>query len=102
MALLKRIGIIRIVPYLDDTYSNSFGHVDYWKNKGGDSSSTRYSNSFTSVPGICYKSEKVSDDTNSGNRISGNDNLALPQKKIQSIKKMFSDMYQNSQTILLS
>ena len=100
MALLKRIGIIRIVPYLDDTYSNSFGHVDYWKNKGGDSSSTRYSNSFTSVPGICYKSEKVSDDTNSGNRISGNDNLALPQKKIQSIKKMFSDMYQNPQTIL--
>ena len=81
-------------------YSNSFGDVDYWKNKGGDSSSTRYSNSFTSVPGICYKSEKVSDDTSSGNRISGNDNLALPQKKIQSIKKMFSDMYQNPQTIL--
>ena len=52
------------------------------------------------MPGIYYKSEKVSDDTSSGNRISENDNLALPQKKIQSIKKMFSDMYQNPQTIL--
>ena len=33
----------------------------------------RDSHSFTSVPGICCKSEKVSDDTTSGDRISGND-----------------------------
>ena len=61
-------------PFKDrDTHSNLFGHVDYWQNKGRDYSSTRYSNSFTSVPGICYKSEKVSDDTSSGDIISGND-----------------------------
>ena len=59
--------------YLDDTHSNLFGRLlDYWKNKGRDYSSTRYSHPFTSVPGICYKSEKVSDDTSSGYRISGN------------------------------
>ena len=42
-----------------DMHSNLFGrHVDYWQNKGRDYSSTRYSHSFTSVPMICYKSEK--------------------------------------------
>ena len=57
-----------------DTHSNLFGrHVDYWQNKGRDYSSKRYSHSFTSVSGICYKSKKVSDDTSSGDRISGND-----------------------------
>ena len=58
-------------------HSNLFGrHVDYSQNKGRDYKSTRYtrySHSFTSVPGICYKSQKVSDDTSSGDRISGND-----------------------------
>ena len=50
------------------THNNLFGrHVDYWQNKGRDYSSTRYSQSFTSVSGIFYKSEKVSDDTSSGN-----------------------------------
>ena len=57
-----------------DTHSNLFGrHNDYWQDKRRDYGSTRYSHSFTSVPGICYKSEKVSDDTSSGDRISGND-----------------------------
>ena len=57
MALLRRIGI-RIVIYLDDMLIIGM---------------TREEISFTSVPGICYKSEKVSDDTSSGDRISGND-----------------------------
>ena len=57
-----------------DKHSNLSGqHFDYWKNKGRDYDSARYSHSFTSVPEICYKSEKVSDDTSSGDRISGND-----------------------------
>ena len=62
-------------PFKDrDTHSNLFGrHVDYWQDKGRDYSSARYSRFFTSVPGICYKSEKVSDDTSSEDRISGND-----------------------------
>ena len=43
-------------------HSNLFGrHVVYWQNKGKDYSSMRCSHSFTSVPGICYKSEKFSD-----------------------------------------
>ena len=49
-----------------DKHSNSIGrHVDYWQNKGKDYSSTRYNHSFTPAPGICYKSEKVSDGTSS-------------------------------------
>ena len=64
------------------------------------------SHSFTSVPGICYKYEKVSDDTSSGDRISGNDGqvnskemtISLPQKELQSIKQMCQYMYQNPET----
>ena len=56
-----------------DTHSNLFGrNVDYWQNEGRDYSSTRNRYSFTSVPGICYKSEKFSV-TSSGERISGKD-----------------------------
>ena len=57
MALLRRIGI-RIVIYLDDMLIIGM---------------TREEISFTSVPGICYISEKVSDDTSLRDRISGND-----------------------------
>ena len=39
--------------------------IDYLQNKGRDYSSRRHSHSFTSVPGICHKSEKASDDTSS-------------------------------------
>ena len=47
-----------------DTHSNLFErHLDYWQNKGRDNS-----RSFTSQPGICYKPEKVSDYTSSGDR----------------------------------
>ena len=63
-------------PFQEDreTHSNLFGqHVDYWQNEGRDYSSTRYSHSFTSVHRICYKSEKVNDDSSSGDRIYGND-----------------------------
>ena len=56
-----------------DTHSNLFGRHDHWQDKGKDYGSTKYSHSFTSVPGICYKSEQVSDNTSSGDRISGND-----------------------------
>ena len=64
------------------------------------------SHSFTSVPGVCYKYEKVSDDTSSGDRISGNDGqvnskemtISLPQKELQSIKQMCQYMYQNPET----
>ena len=90
------------------THNNLFGrHVDYWQNKGRDYSSTRYSQSFTSVSGIFYKSEKVSDDTSSGDTISGNDSqfksndYYLPQKKLQSIKQMCQDIYQNAETTVL-
>ena len=81
-------------------------HDDYWQNKGRDYSSTRYSHSFTSVPGICYKSEKVSDDTSLGDRISGNDrqfkgnDYFHSQKKLQSIKQMCQDMCQNAETVV--
>ena len=55
-----------------DSYRNLFGrHADYWQNKGRDYSSTRYSHSFTSVTAICYKSQKVSVSTCSGDTISG-------------------------------
>ena len=63
-------------PFKKDTDSriSLFGrHVDYWQNKGTNYSSMRYGQSFTSVPGIFYKSENVSDDTRSGNRIFGSD-----------------------------
>ena len=77
-----------------DTHSNLFGrHVDYWQDKGKDYSSTRYSHSFTSVFGICYKSENVSDDTSPGDSISGDDsqfreNDYFPStKELQSIKQ---------------
>ena len=91
-----------------NTHSNLFGqHVDYWQNKGRDYSSTRYSHSLTSVSGICYKLEKVSDDTSSGDRISENDsqfkrNEYFPStKKLQSIKQMCQDINQNLETTVL-
>ena len=57
-----------------DMHSDLIGrHIDYWQNKGKDYSSLRYSHSFTSVTGICYKSEKGSNDTSSRDRISKND-----------------------------
>ena len=71
-----------------DTHSDLFGHVDYWQNKGRDYSSTRYGHSFTSVPGMCYKLAKVSDDTSSRDRISGNGHF-LSIEKI-TVKKQVS------------
>ena len=78
-------------------------HNDYWQNKGRDYSSTRYSHSFTSVPGICYKSEKVSDNTSLGDRICGNDRQFKgneEMKKLQSIKQMCQDMCQNAEMVV--
>ena len=92
---------------LRDTHGDLFGrHVDYWQNRGRDYSSARYRHSFTSVPGICYKSEKVSDHTSLRDRISGNDSskemtISLPQKKLQSIKQMCQDLHQNPETTVL-
>ena len=91
-----------------NTHSNLFGqHVDYWPNKGRDYSSTRYSHSLTSVSGICYKLEKVSDDTSSGDRISGNDSQFkgnghfLSIEKITIKKQVCQDLYQNPETTVL-
>ena len=76
-----------------DTHSNLFGrNVDYWQNEGRDYSSTRNRYSFTSVPEICYKSEKFSDVTSSGERISGKDchfkgNYYFPSKEKITINK---------------
>ena len=76
-----------------DTNSNLFGrNVDYWQNEGRDYSSTRNRYSFTSVPEICYKSEKFSDVTSSGERISGKDchfkgNYYFPSKEKITINK---------------
>ena len=79
LAPLISLGILKVHgPFKKDGDANSnlFGrHVDYWQDKGRDYSSTRYSHCFTPVPGICYKSEKVRDDTSSGGIISGNDSL---------------------------
>ena len=52
----------------------------------------------TSVPGICYKSEKVSDDTSSGDRISGNDgqfkgNVYFPSMEKTTINKIHLSGY---------
>ena len=64
-----------------------------------------YSHSVTSVTGICCKSEHVSDDPSSADRISRNDSkemtLSLPQKKLQSIKQISQDLYYNPQTAVL-
>ena len=62
------------------------------------------SHSFASVPKICYKSEKVSDDTSSGDRISGNDsqfkgnNYHSFTERFTINKKMCQYLYQNPQT----
>ena len=54
-----------------DTHSNLLGrHIDRAKEETN--SSTRYSHFFTSVSGICYKSEKFCDGTSSGVTISVN------------------------------
>ena len=63
MALFRRIGI-RIVIYLDMLIIGRTRE---------ETITLRDSHSFTSVPRICYKSEQVSDDTSSGDRICGND-----------------------------
>ena len=50
-------------------------------------SSARYCHTFTSVYGICFKSEEVHNDHSSGDKISGNGNqwlLSFPRKKLQS------------------
>ena len=59
------------------------------------------------MPGICYKSEKATDDTSSGDRISGNDSqlkemtIFLPPKKLELIKQICQDVYQNPDTTVL-
>ena len=59
------------------------------------------------MPGICYKSEKASDETSSGDRISGNDSqlkemtIFLPPKKLELIKQICQDVYQNPDTTVL-
>ena len=74
-----------------DTHGNLFGrHVDYWQNKGRHFSSAKYDHSFSAVPGNCYKSEKVSNDTGPGKKFLGmivnskEVTISLPQKKLQS------------------
>ena len=90
-----------------DTHSDLFGHVDYWQSKGRDYSSTRYGHSFTSVRGIFYKLEKISDDTSSRDRISGNDSQFkgnghfLSIEKITIKKQVSQDLYQNPETTVL-
>ena len=74
-----------------DTHGDLFGrHVDYWQNKGRHFSSAKYDHSFSAVPGNCYKSEKVSNDTGQGKKFLGmivnskEMTISLPQKKLQS------------------
>ena len=70
-------------------HSNLFGrYVDYLQNNREDYSSMRYCDSFTSVPGICYKSEKVNHDTSSGGRISRNDSQFKRNGYLPSTKKI--------------
>ena len=98
MALLRKLGI-GIVSYLDDMLI-----IDRTRDKAV---ALPDSHSFASVPKICYKSEKVSDDTSSGDRISGNDsqfkgnNYHSFTERFTINKKMCQYLYQNPQTTVL-
>lgn len=77
-----------------DAHGNYNGkHIDFWQKKETDYRPTRYSQFFTSVVEIFYKSEEVGDKPSSEDRVSSNVNQIL-----KSIKQMCQDLYHNPQT----
>ena len=95
-------------PFKKDrgTHSNLFGrYLDHGQDKRRDYSSTRYTHSFTSVPGGFVINQKkpvmtsVQEIEFLGVIVNSKEmTISLPQKKLQPTKQMCQDLYQNPET----